>query len=724
MTAGAPPQRMTADRRSAPDPLARALDRAVYASLRPALPALALLFGFFAVAHPLVLPVRAALPMSVLAAATALAFGLLYASLARRRPGRSPGVYSGVIAGLVLINSLAHLHVVGDARDTTNVMLFMVGAGFLLLSTRWLIVCLGVTWAGWYAIALGHPPFEPWGRFAFALGSATVLSVLVHVVRLKMVIGFEQLRIQLEDLVTERTRTIASERNLLRTLVDHLPDGVFVKDTAGRYRLSNAAHRRQLGVATNEELAHRSVAELVPGEWGTLETEEDRRVIASGTPVLDREHDVDSGAGVVRLVTSKVPVSDARGAVVGLVGVTRDVTAAREAEQARRVLDQQLQETQKLESLGVLAGGIAHDFNNLLTGVLGNISLARVNIGDFAALRQHLDGIETSAMRAADLCQQMLAYAGKGRFHEQRLDLGALVTDMLPLLRLSVAKGVSLRVDVEPDLPAIWADPTQMRQVVLNLVTNGSDAIEGAGAVEIRLFAVDSGDTMLGELVPPVDPEAASAYVVLEISDTGCGMSAEMIARVFEPFYTTKFTGRGLGLAVVHGIVRGHRGGVRVESAPQLGSTFSVALPAIAQPAEPLSRLVQPEPAWRGAGVVLLADDEELVRDVTETMLRQLGFDVVAVSDGRQAVEAFSADPARFDLVLLDLTMPVMTGTEAVDAIRAIRPDACILMMSGFNEEDPPERSPADAAPAFLHKPFTLKGLRDVLQDTLQRQRR
>jgi two-component system cell cycle sensor histidine kinase/response regulator CckA len=196
-----------------------------------------------------------------------------------------------------------------------------------------------------------------------------------------------------------------------------------------------------------------------------------------------------------------------------------------------------------------------------------------------------------------------------------------------------------------------------------------------------------------------------------------------MIARVFEPFYTTKFTGRGLGLAVVHGIVRGHRGGVRVESAPLLGSTFSVVLPAIEQPAEPLSRLVEPEPAWRGAGVVLLADDEELVRDVTETMLRQLGFEVVTVADGRQAVEAFTADPSRFDLVLLDLTMPVMTGTEAVLAIRAIRPDARILMMSGFNEENPPERAAAEPPLPFLHKPFTLKGLRDILQDALQRQR-
>ena len=370
---------------------------------------------------------------------------------------------------------------------------------------------------------------------------------------------------------------------------------------------------------------------MAPGDWARREAEEDRGVIETGTPVLDREQEIQLGIDRVRIVTSKVPVSEPGGGVVALVGVTRDVTTTREAEEARRLIDQQLQETQKLESLGVLAGGIAHDFNNLLTGVLGNISLARLQLENPDATSSHLDGIETSAMRAADLCQQMLAYAGKGRFHEQRLDLGALITDMLPLLKLSVAKGVSLRVDIGPGLPAMYGDPTQMRQVVLNLVTNASDAIAGTGTIEIRLFVVESDASMLAELVPPIGPDGGLGYLVLEISDTGCGMTPEMQARVFEPFYTTKFTGRGLGLAVVHGIVRGHRGGVRVESAPQLGTTFSVAVPAITQPADPLSRLAPATEPWRSTGVVLVADDEDLVRDVADTMLRRVGFEVFAV---------------------------------------------------------------------------------------------
>ena len=711
---------MTTDRSAASDQLARALDRAVYASLRPVLGSLAILFCLFAIAHPLVLPASVSMTMMVLAGSSAVIFLVLYGLLhGGRLPGDRPRIFAVMAAAIVLTNSLVHLHLVGDPRDTTNLLLFVVGAGFLLLSTRWLLALLVLTFAGWFVVAKEHPPFEPWGRFLFALVSAAVLSLLVHVVRLKTVLGFELLRAELERLVTERTRTLASERNLLRTLVDHLPDGVFVKDTAGRYRLANEAHRRQLGLGSLQELAHRTVVELAPGTWAQREADEDRAVIETATPVLDREQEIHIGVDQVRLVTSKVPVSEPGGAVVGLVGVSRDVTAAREAEEARRILDQQLQETQKLESLGVLAGGIAHDFNNLLTGVLGNISLARLQLDNPEATSSHLDGIETSAIRAADLCQQMLAYAGKGRFHEQRLDLGALVADMLPLLRLSVAKGVSLRLDIAPDLPAMWGDPTQMRQVVLNLVTNGSDAISGTGTIEIRVFVVPSDAAVLGELVPPIDPESASDYLVLEISDSGCGMTPEMQARVFEPFYTTKFTGRGLGLAVVHGIVRGHRGGVRVESAPQLGSTFSVAVPAIAQPADPLNRLSPSTDAWRGSGTILVADDEDLVREVAEAMLRQIGFDVVAVRDGRDAVLAFGAAPDRFDLVLLDLTMPIMTGAEALQAIRQLRPEVAVVIMSGYNEQDSPPRPDGEQPTAFIHKPFSLLTLRDRLQETL-----
>jgi PAS domain S-box-containing protein len=710
---------MNAERHAPSDQLASAIDRAAYASLRPVLASLALLFFMFAVAHPLVLEPAVATPMAVLAGVTSFVFLGLFAALQAGRLQRRPALfYSLVIAAFVLANGLAHLHLVGNPGDTTNLLLFIVGAGFLLLSTRWLLICILVTFLGFYLIALEHPPFARWASYIFGLVSAAVLSLLVHIVRLRTVVGFEALRLELADRVDERTRSLAAERNLLRTLVDSLPDGVFVKDTAGRYRIANAAHRRQLGVATSEELAHRTVGELAPGPWATAEAAEDRRVIETGTPVVDREQEVTIGDTTAWLMTSKVPVTDPAGAVAGLVGVARDVTAVREADQARRQLDQQLQETQKLESLGVLAGGIAHDFNNLLTGILGNISLARMNLDDVPQTREYLEGIETAAERAADLCQQMLAYAGKGRFHEQRLDLGALVTDMMPLLRLSVAKGVTLRLEAGAGLPAIWADPTQMRQVVLNLVVNGSDAISDAGAVHIRVRAASADDPLLAEMVPPLQTDEAGA-IVLDVMDTGCGMTADMQARVFEPFFTTKFTGRGLGLAVVHGIVRGHRGGLRVESAPRRGSRFTVALPAIIEAPEPLERLAPPTGVWRGSGVALVADDEDVVREVTQTMLEELGFRVEAVANGQEAVDALASEPGRFTIVLLDLTMPILNGADALRAIRAIAPGTRVLMMSGFNEQETSERFVGVSPDGFIHKPFALANLRERLQAVL-----
>jgi two-component system cell cycle sensor histidine kinase/response regulator CckA len=359
----------------------------------------------------------------------------------------------------------------------------------------------------------------------------------------------------------------------------------------------------------------------------------------------------------------------------------------------------------------------------MMSVVLGFTDFVLADLPPDDRRRRDLERVRTAAGRAATVTAQLLAFSRQQMLQPTVLRPADLLVTLEPVLHRLLGADRTLVLDVAPDTGHIVADRGQLEQVLINLALNARDAMGPGGqlTVAVRPILLDSRFTAR-------HPEAASllgSCVMLEVSDTGHGIDETTRERIFEPFFTTKPPGQGtgLGLAVVHGIVRGHRGGVRVESAPQLGSTFSVVLPAIEQPAEPLSRLVEPEPAWRGAGVVLLADDEELVRDVTETMLRQLGFEVVTVADGRQAVEAFTADPSRFDLVLLDLTMPVMTGTEAVLAIRAIRPDARILMMSGFNEENPPERAAAEPPLPFLHKPFTLKGLRDILQDALQRQR-
>ena len=440
-----------------------------------------------------------------------------------------------MVAALVLANSLVHLHLVGEPRDTTNLLLFMVGAGFLLLSTRWLLACLAVTLAGWVLVATAHPPFDPWGRFLFALVSASVLSLLVHIVRLRTVIGFEQLRADLEGLVTERTRTLASERNLCGRWSTTCPTACSSENTAGRYRLANAAHRRQLGLGTSEELAHRTVIDMAPGDWARREAE-------PRTPRGHRERDTRSsiasseiqlGIERVRIVTSKVRVSEPGGGVVGLVGVTRDVTTTGEAEKAAH--RKKLRETQKLESLGLLAGGIAHDFNNLLTGILGHANLARrVHVPS----RSKPASSRSSSRRSAPPSCAARCWPTPARAASRSgTSISApRCTDHVADPRVDRADGPPRAADV--DGPAdVEGDLTQIRQIVMNLVLNGAEATEGkAGIIRVTTGVMDADAAYLASThLSPDLPEGR--YVFLEVADNGRGMSPDTLARIFDPFF-------------------------------------------------------------------------------------------------------------------------------------------------------------------------------------------
>jgi nitrogen-specific signal transduction histidine kinase/CheY-like chemotaxis protein len=398
------------------------------------------------------------------------------------------------------------------------------------------------------------------------------------------------------------------------------------------------------------------------------------------------------------------------------------VTRLRQVEQT--ALERNLLETQKLESLGVLAGGIAHDFNNLLTGVLGNAGLARLACPTNSPIRYHLDQIETTALRAAELCKQMLAYAGKGRFVVRQVDLNEVVRENAELLRTSVSRKAQLTFDLAPELPAVLADTAQMRQVVLNLVTNASEALgEQGGQVRVATGTARLvRDTLRTEKLAADLPEGE--YTTLEVSDNGPGMPPEVRARVFEPFFTTKFAGRGLGLAAVLGIVRGHRGAIRVESEPGLGSTFRIFLPRSPAPAAgPAAGTEAPpaasRPAWRGEGTVLLVDDEEAPRSAAAWMLKSFGFQVVQACDGLEALEQFHRRAEAFRLVLLDVTMPRLGGQETLRELRRLRPDLPVVLMSGYSEADVREHFAGERPAGFLPKPFRMDDLMDLLRRVL-----
>lgn len=395
-----------------------------------------------------------------------------------------------------------------------------------------------------------------------------------------------------------------------------------------------------------------------------------------------------------------------------------DVTERKRAEDERRRLEAQMLHVQKLESLGVLAGGIAHDFNNLLTSMLGYAALALREIPIGSPAQPLLLEVERAAARAAELTQQMLAYSGKGRFAVQPIDLSRLVQEMVQLLRTVVSRKAVFHCDIAPGLPVIEADATQLRQVVMNLITNASDALEEqTGLVRIRTGVLHLDQPTL--LSPYADEAAPGDYVFLEVADNGQGMPPEIQARIFDPFFTTKFTGRGLGLAAVLGIVRGHRGLIEVLSAPGQGSTFRVLFPRAAAPAPAQAEPEQPRDGWRGQGTLLVVDDEEGVRMVVRRVLEAAGFQTVTARDGAEGLEQFQRHEEHIVGVLLDLTMPRRSGLELLHELHRLRPSLPIFLMSGFSEEEVKARCAGLEIAGFLEKPFNLDNLVAVVRTGL-----
>ena len=401
--------------------------------------------------------------------------------------------------------------------------------------------------------------------------------------------------------------------------------------------------------------------------------------------------------------------SDADGLPTRLVGIGMDIT-----DQKRN--EEKLRHTQRLESLGILAGGIAHDFNNLLVGIIGNASLAADSLPAEHNARNQLQEVFLAGEKAAHLTRQMLAYAGKGRFVIERLELSTLIRETERLLRSSILKNVDLRLDLKPDLPGIEADAGQMQQLIMNLVINAAEAIPGdqRGIVLVRtslrsLDAESAGMQLAGQEIAPGD------YVVLEVHDTGIGMDEATQAKIFEPFFTTKFVGRGLGLSATLGIVRSHKGALRVTSSPGKGATFQVLLPAAAES----RREAHPsdtETNLQGEGSVLIVDDESSVRKLAQAVLRKYGYTVLMAEDAVGAIELLRRTERQIGLVLLDLSMPGMSARDAIHEIHRGWPGTRIVLSSGYDENEVLGRFEGMRLAGFVQKPYTAAQLAEKIK--------
>jgi PAS domain S-box-containing protein len=416
-------------------------------------------------------------------------------------------------------------------------------------------------------------------------------------------------------------------------------------------------------------------------------------------------------------------VSAARSPVDGklrVLGAIRDLTEARRAEEERRRLEAQLLEAQKLESLGVLAGGIAHDFNNLLAVILGNRTLATSEAPEGSRLAKQLDRIRSAAEHAKALTDQMLTYSGKASVSLKPLDLSAVVEEMCPLLEASTSKKCRLETSLQHGYTMVDGDPTQLRQVIMNLVTNASESLKDRpGRVEVRTGLVHADVEYLAGSFGQ-DDLVEGDYVYLEVGDSGPGMDEEVRKRIFEPYFSTKFAGRGLGLASVLGIVRGHRGAIKLATEPGGGTTFRVLLPPATRTAQPAPEEARPRDAGVRGGTILVVDDEEWVLELAQEFLERGGFDVLTAAGGREALEILRGDEGNaIDAVVLDLTMPDLDGQETFLEIRALRPSLPVTVASGFSVEATADRFPPDEIAAFVRKPYEPEELIDAIRISL-----
>ena len=550
-----------------------------------------------------------------------------------------------------------------------------------------------------------------------------------------------------------------------RTLLGAIPDPVVVYNPEGKVTYVNDAFPRIYGWSKEELMGNR--IDFVPPEETEATQKAWGRSLENGTVFLETKR-LNKKGELLDIQVRTAILRDQEGIHVLSIVIHHDITALKQAEMALRkahddlelrveertvelakaneelydkiaeskqaqeeklAIERQMLHAQKLESLGVLAGGIAHDFNNILAAILGNADMALYELSPKSPARDNLQAIVKASKRAAELIKQMLAYSGKGRFVIEPIDAGKIIREMTHLLEVSITKNAVINYNLFENLPTFDGDVTQIRQVIMNLITNASEALgDNSGVITLSTGVIDCDRAYLDNVHEVLraslnEPLPEGVYNYIEVTDTGCGMDAETIDKVFDPFFTTKFTGRGLGMSAVLGIVRGHKGALKIFSEVDKGTTFTILFPAneLSDNCHAVRRNDKTEEKdWRGGGTVLIADDEETVCAVGKQMLDRMGFRVLTAPDGHEALEMFRKHANEIVCVLLDLTMPHMDGVDAFRAMRRLHPGVTVILCSGYNEQDATQRFAGKGLAGFIQKPYDMAVLREKLKKVLR----
>ena len=517
----------------------------------------------------------------------------------------------------------------------------------------------------------------------------------------------------LEALERARQRqALRQHERLLRQIIDANPSLIFVKDWDGRFVLVNQATAEIYGT-TVDALVGKTDADFNPNPEEVAHfLRDDREVISSGRPKLISEEQVTNPLTKQTrwFQTIKVPLRLPEEEASTLLGVATEITE-------RKRLEEQLLQSQKMEAVGQLAGGVAHDFNNILTAIVGYTDLLAADFSPNSRELEDLEEIRKAARRAAALTRQLLSFSRKQVLEPRIIDLNGVVTNLEKMLRSLISENIELKTALATGLGAARADPNQIEQVIMNLAINARDAMPDGGTLTIETGNATLDENYAARHVSVVP----GAYVMLAVTDTGCGMNEETKARMFEPFFTTKPPGRGtgLGLSTVYGIVKQSGGNIWLYSEPGRGTTFKIYLPTVAALPEDIGKVVPVEAARHGGGTVLVVEDDDQLRRLTHRALAARGYTVLEADRGRAALDIARRHKGMIDLLLTDVVMPDTNGRKLADALRAARPGLRVLYMSGYPDGAIASHGMLEHGVAYLAKPFSTEAITRKVREVL-----
>jgi PAS domain S-box-containing protein len=586
----------------------------------------------------------------------------------------------------------------------------------------------GLIWSITYALAIigfaavawgGYLPLSPdWSIMPYFGSVYAAFTILAYLIVSSIEEGKGLLQEAQRQLKQEAVLLAESEANH-RVLLENSPNPVGVHRD-GKWVYMNPAAIKLFASESSGEILGTPVLDYIHPDYHSMAIERMQTQMKEGiaVPVVEEKLLRRNGETFIAEVQGSPVTFD--GEPSFLISC-RDVSESRKYEEKNLLLQGQLEHSQRLESLGVLAGGIAHDFNNLLAAIMGNSELARREVKEPSRASEHFDNIEEACNQAAGLCKQMLAYAGKSPHTMDILELNGLVRDMGSLLRASLDQNIKLQLRLDEQSLSIEADKAQIQQVILNFIINAAEAIgSDAGDIRIRTGIMNAGRAFLDRQYNGTDlPEGK--YVFVTIADSGCGMTKQTVRKIFDPFFTRKESGTGLGLSAVLGIIHGHKGVIEVISKAGKGSKFRILLPRAYQTFRKKVILTSEMDGWQGDGTVLVVDDDPAVRKVASLFLKHFHFDVLQAADGLEGLDIFCKHQKEIVAVLLDITMPRLGGVDAMKKMREANPRIPVILVSGYSEVEIESLAEESQPDMFVAKPFRAKDLKKALYRVLEK---